>query len=231
MIKHKHAVFSWVIFFLVFWFVFICAHHLYQQRPLWNDEEAVFQSVQNFSAKEMFGRELMAFQVFPRAYLFVIQQFARLFDFAIWALRLPSFICMIAAFFLWLKIGRIAIKDRWQYLAFVMSWPAAGLMLYYSAELKQYSMDVLAAALFVLFLYRQEDLSRDKPKQYLLALIFLPVLGLFSHPAFFLAPLPLYNLVVLAMKQRKGWQHLAVYGLSFIVVLVLSYSLIPFNTS
>ena len=172
----------------------------------------------------MFGEPLGAFQVFPRVYLFIIQQFAKAFDFSLWSLRLPSFLCMMTGFVLWLKIARYGIKDPWQYLAFVCSWPASGMLLYYSAELKQYSMDVLAAAVFIFFLYHQERLQKNGRGRYAAVLALLPALGLFSYPAFFLALIPLYNLFRSAIKERPCRRYLAIYGLSLSTFLALSYS-------
>lgn len=223
MIRSEHKVFKLVIFIIAVWFIFLCSMHLVQQRPLWNDEECVFRSVKSFTPQQMFGQALVAFQVFPRLYLFSIQQFSQNFDFSRITLRLPSFICMIAAFLLWLKIARYGLKDRWQYLAFVCSWPASGMLLYYSAELKQYSMDALAAALFILFLYQQEGLERKRNKYYIPLLILLPALGLFSYPAFVLAMLPLYNLVLSVIRKKINWKYIAVYAMSLSVFVMLSY--------
>jgi len=223
MLKARYKIFLSVLFFVVAWYVFICSMHLYQQRPLWNDEIAVFESVENYSARKMFSQPLMAVQVFPRTYLYLIQQFSKAFDFSLWSLRLPSFICMITAFFLWLKIAQYGLKDRWQYLAFVFSWPASGMLLYYSAELKQYSMDVLVAALFILFLYNQENLQKNKARRYTLFLILLPSLGLFSYPAFIIAAVPMYNLIVAVTKEKKNFKYLCLYGCSFMTFAILSY--------
>jgi len=223
MVGQKNMNFTCIIGLIAFWYIFLCSMHLIQQRPLWNDEYAVFESVERYSPGQMFSKRLMAVQVFPRVYLFLIQQFSKVFDFSLWSLRLPSFLCMIAAFFLWLKIARRGFKDRWQYLAFVCSWPASGLLLYYSAELKQYSMDVLVGAVFILFLYNQGVLQKNKSNQYMLILILLPALGLFSYPAFILAMIPLYNLILSSLKERSCRKYLCIYSLSFLVFLTISY--------
>jgi len=198
--KQENKIFSSIIFLLACWFILLCSVHLFQQKPMWNDEIAVFESIKQFTVQQMFSQKLMAVQVFPRAYLFVIQQFSKMFDYSLWSLRLPSFICMILAFLLWLKIARIGIKDRWQYLAFVCSWIASGLLLYYSAELKQYSMDVLVAAVFIYFLYHQKKLQYKNDKRTVWILALLPVFGFFSYPAFLLMMLPLYNLALSSIK-------------------------------
>lgn len=223
MSKQGKKIFSLVIFAFACWYILLCSLHLYQQRPLWNDEQAVYESVENFSGQQMFTERLRAFQVFPRVYLFIIQQFSKVFDFSLFSLRLPSYICMIAAFLLWMKIARYSIKDRWQYLAFVCSWPASGMLLYYSAELKQYSMDVLVAAVFILFLYNQKNLRQNKSGRYMIALILMPALVMFSYPAFMMAMLPLYNLIVSSRRDRTCRKYLVVYVLSLMVFLTLSY--------
>jgi hypothetical protein len=223
MLKREPKIFSLAIFIIAIWYIFLCSLHLGYQRPLWNDEEAVFRSVETYSVQQMFSEPLLASQVFPRVYLFLIQQFSRLFDFSLLSLRLPSFICMIAAFFLWLKNASYGIKDRWQYLAFVCSWPASGLMLYYSAELKQYSMDTLLVAIFILFLYHQKSLQKKGGGRYMLFLILLPALGMFSYPAFIAAMLPLCNLILSSWREKESRKYLCVYGLSLLIFMITAY--------
>ena len=58
----QDKIFSLVIGILACWFIFLCSLHLIQQRPLWNDEIAVFESVERFSPDQMFNEKLMAFQ-------------------------------------------------------------------------------------------------------------------------------------------------------------------------
>lgn len=219
----KRRLFSLGITIIAVWYVLLCSLHLMQQRPLWNDEYAVFESVENYSVKQIFGQKLMAVQVFPRLYLFGIQQFSKIFDFALWSLRLPSFLCMMAAFFLWVRIARHTLKDPWQHLAFVAAWPASGLLLYYSAELKQYSMDTLCAAVFILFLLHQNDLKSKNQKRYLLSLLFLPMLGLLSYPVYIIAMIPLYNLVLASIKDKASFKYACVYGGSLAIFMTLSY--------
>jgi len=223
MLNEKCKKFSFLIFAIAGWYIFLCSLHLFQQRPLWNDEAVVFQSIERYSAKQIFGGPLMVSQVFPRLYLYTVQQFSKVFDFSLWSLRLPSFICMITAFFLWLKIARKNFKDKWQYLAFVASWPASGMLLYYSAELKQYSMDVLVTALFVLFLCHQKNWHQQKSSRYVMMLIGLPALGLFSYPGFFCATLVLYNLLLYSLKDRRSIKYLGVYLASLAVFFSVSY--------
>ncbi len=207
------------------WYLLLCLLHYLSDRPLWNDEACVFQSIQAFRPHEFFTQNLLAYQVFPRLYLLLIQKISQLFDFHLWALRFPSFVCMLAAFFVWLKIASYELKNRIEYLTFVLCWSASAVLIYYSAELKQYSLDVLASALYLGFLYHQEKLENSpKASRYLWVLILLPGLVLFSYPAYLFALLPLYNLFLSVQHNRRRLRFLMTYLSSFLVFGLLSYS-------
>jgi len=205
------------------WYVLLCTVHYFNQRPMWNDEECVFRSIQAFSAQDMFAKPLMAIQVFPRLYLYSIQSISRLFDFHLLSLRILPFLAMMSAFFIWIKLAGYEFKNKLDRLTFILSWPASALLIYYSAELKQYSMDVLTAAVFLLFLYNQERLEEDHKTLYGFILLLLPVLGMFSYTAFLFMGLPLYNLVLSARKNRFYIRFIAMYAVSFAVFVTTSY--------
>lgn len=142
-----------VFILIALWYVTACGVHYFSQRPLWNDELAVFDSIQDFYPSDFFTRELETFQVFPRLYLFYIQSFAKLFDNSVLSLRFFSLVCMMAAFAVWVRVARRELKNPLEFLAFVLCWAASAPLIYYSAELKQYSMDVLVSGIFMSFLY------------------------------------------------------------------------------
>ena len=62
---------------------------------------------------------------------------------------------MVLAFFVWLRIYRREEDRGVGYLLFILSWCGSHFMTYYAAEVKQYSGDVLVAALFTLFILSQ----------------------------------------------------------------------------
>jgi len=206
------------------WYLVLCTKHYFNQRPLWNDEEAVLESVQEYSPNQMFSQPLMAFQVFPRCYLFLIQQFSKQFDYHLLSLRFFAFLFMLSAFGVWLKIAKYEFREPFAYLTFVLSWCASAVLIYYSAELKQYSLDVFAASLFILFVYHQQRLQEHTNKWlYPIILILLPVFGLFSYPAFIMAMIPLYNLFIYGLRDRKRFKYFSIYSVSLIIVLLTSY--------
>ena len=163
----------------------------------------------------------MSLQVFPRVYLFFVQQFSRLFDFHILSLRFPSFVCMILAFFIWLKLAKYELKEKGKYLAFVLSWCASSMLIYYSSELKQYSMDVLMGALYLLFIYNEETIKNKK--FYPLIVMGLPFLGLFSYTAFFFCPIVFYNFLILSKKDKSYIRGMVIFTTIFLAALLISY--------
>lgn len=213
-----------VMFVLVTWYVALAAAHYFNQRPLWNDEACVFESIQYFNPRQMFTSPLRAVQVFPRVYLSLIQQFSGLFDFHLLSLRFFPFIAMLAAFWLWLKLARPALKTDPAYWTYIFSWAASVPLVYYAAELKPYSLDVLTGAVFMTFLYHEDNLRRRDDRKYKLILAALPALGLFSYPAFLFAMILLYNLGVSSLKDRSCRRHLGIFGISLAVFILLSYA-------
>ncbi len=212
------------IYFFIFWYILLCVVNYLNQRPLWNDEECVFLSLKSYTAKQMFSQQLMSLQVFPRVYLFFIQAFSRLFDFHILSLRFPSFVCMILAFFIWLKLAKYELKNKLEYLTFVLCWCASSMLIYYSSELKQYSMDVLVAALYLLFIYKLEEIKQKNNNfVYAFMLFALPFLGLLSYTAFFFPPIILYNFIVLSRTNKAYLKDIFVLGTAFGVSLAVSY--------
>lgn len=206
---------------LIGWFLIVVAAHYLSQRPLWNDEQCVFDSVEGYSVKRMFGDPLLRYQVFPRVYLFVIQQFSRVFDFHVLSLRFFSFAAMVAAFLIWVKISGYEMKRALERLLFIGSWAATGMLIYYGAELKPYSMDVFCGALFLLFIYNQEKLA--KREGYKVILFLLPALGLFSYPAYVFAGIVFYNFVVSAVADPKQRRWAVLFGGSLAGFAALSY--------
>lgn len=193
------------------WYVILCLLHWLNPRALWLDEYNVFRSVALFAPGDFFREELITTQVFPRLYLFLIHTVAQPFNFHVWSVRFLPFVSMVAAFFVWLKLAGYELKDRKNYFLFVLSWAASVPLIYYASELKQYSMDVLAGSLFLLFIYRGEELKAGSRVLYIAALSLLPFLALFSYPSFLFMGFPLYNLIRREEEGRFRNQCLLVY--------------------
>ena len=215
----------WVTLILVAWYVTLAAAHYFNQRLMWNDEACVFESIQYFEPRQMFTTPLRALQVFPRVYLFLIQQFSGLFNFHLLSLRFFSFVAMLTAFWLWLKLARPLLKADSAYWTYLFSWAASVPLVYYAAELKPYSMDVLAGAIFMTFLYHEDGLRARDARKYRFVLAALPALGLFSYPAFLFTLIVLYNLVHDFLKDKTRGKDLGIYAVSLAAFILLSYAI------
>jgi len=220
------TIFSVAILCAIAWYATNCFGHYMAQRPLWNDESCVFQSVEAFSAKEMFSQPLQALQVFPRTYLFVIQSFAKQFDYHLLALRFFPFVFMMGSFVMWLKIAAKEFDTKWEYLTFILTLSASAVMTYYSAELKQYSMDVFTASVFIWYLYNQENSVKAKNKGEGTSplLYVLPFFAFFSYITYFFLIFPLYNLFLHNRRGQCKFKPLIIYSCICAVVVILSYT-------
>jgi hypothetical protein len=205
-------------------YLFFALVHWFMQRPLWNDELAVLQSVISYTTQDMFSEPLRTLQVFPRAYLWCIQQVSAPFAYSTLSLRALPFLAMVAAFLIWAGNARWELKRDKLFFLFIFSWAASSFLVYYAAELKQYSGDVLVSALFILFLHRQKRLQENTPPLLYGGVIFaLPLLGFFSYPAFLFLVFPLWNLIR-DMREKPGLRSfLAGYILVCTAVVVCSY--------
>lgn len=174
--------------------------HLHNQRPLWNDEVCVLNNIVQLSAYDLFHRSLISDQAFPRLYLWLIQHWSMAFNYEPWSLRLLPFVCMAGAFILWMRIGISIWNNKIDRFNFALCWTASIPLIYYAAELKQYSMDVLVTAILV-------SLMLNVSKHHISAwwICLFPLLGLFSYPVYFLMFIP----VILLWSQRK---IMMVYG-------------------
>src|SRR3989338_8153066 len=102
----KRSFLSIAVFFLCCWYLLLCSVHYTRQRPLWLDEISFFKSVSTYETKDFFTKKLAVDQIFPRFYLSLIQKTSQPFDFSLLSVRFFSFVAMIAAFFIWVKVAQ-----------------------------------------------------------------------------------------------------------------------------
>lgn len=187
--------------FVAVYYVALCVRHLLSVRPLWLDESMVFESLKNFAPGDFFTQRLASGQIFPKFYLFLIQCISEPFALNLLSVRFLSFVMMLGAFVLWLKIAKYEFRDKALYLIYLLSWAASSQLVYYSAELKPYSMDVFVSGLFVLFLYNADKLLKERPPMYLGSIALLPFMGIVSYPAFLFYVFLAYHLMTIKVKK------------------------------
>ncbi|MBD3426578.1 MAG: hypothetical protein GF409_05050 [Candidatus Omnitrophica bacterium] len=208
----------------IVYFLFLCAVHYASGRPLWLDERSILENITLLSPLELLG-PLRHSQAFPHLYLFIVQTVSKAFEYNVYALRLVPFVLMALAFFTWLRLFRKEEGTNLNYMLFILAWCGSNLMSYYSAELKQYSGDVLIAALFAIFIIDQRsDLKHENFRPATaVKYLFMPALVLLSYTANFFVLIPLYNLLLNLRENRKTWPYLLIYTFSVGVFAGLSY--------
>jgi len=111
---------------------------------------------------------------------------------------------MLGAFWAWIKLYHLSLKDKGLVLLAIMSFVCSIRMSYYAAELKPYSMDVFVVALFGLFLNYQKGFQDRSPTTRLYVLSgLLPFLIFFSYAGVFVFWIISYNFLRLVGKNKK----------------------------
>ncbi len=192
-------------------FVLLCGAHLFSQRPLWLDEQFVFASLTTYSYEQIFG-PLKTQQAFPRLYLSVIKFISEPFQYHLVAVRLLSFIAMLTAFACWMKVYRRLIAHPLMLLIAVLSFVCSYRMVYYSAELKHYSMDVLSVVLYLVFFMLPTQAHKKSSPWFVLGSVCLPFTLFFSYSALFVFWILPLNFL-LSKQIRMFW-------LSFVFALI-----------
>ncbi|MBP9853735.1 MAG: hypothetical protein KBD53_02575 [Candidatus Omnitrophica bacterium] len=205
-------------------FIFLCLLHLFSQRPLWLDENFVYQNIIQSTSVQLFG-PLDTSQAFPRVHLCMVKWFSFLFDNHVVALRFFSFVFMTAAFLVWKRIYFSQIKENQTLVGLLLfSWVSSYWLVYYSAELKPYSMDVLTVGLYTLFFYFQNQFKDQAPSRLLwISSAFIPFLIFFSYASIFVLWIGVYNFLHLAFRNKKLIGVLILHGFISLVCLILFY--------
>ncbi len=207
----------------ILWFIFLCLLHYFSLRPLWLDENLVFKNLQELSFLEILG-PLRYTQTFPRVYLIIINFVAQGFDYNLLALRFLPLLSMLLAFFVWLRVYQQILLGKWQALLAIFSFASSYRIIYYAAELKPYSLDVLVAGLFCWYLICQKQLDDKAPsKSFILGTLFLPLTLVLSYSSFFLFWLVIYNFIFMIKKNNKAATLLAAYSFLCALLIIFVY--------
>ncbi|MCM8787972.1 MAG: hypothetical protein NC935_07995 [Candidatus Omnitrophica bacterium] len=206
-------------------FVFLCVFFYISQRPLWLDEKLILENIIKKPTFLLLG-PLENSQAFPRVYLILIKIFAQKLNYHILVLRFFPLISMLVAFFIWQRIYKTQFYLNFSYLLGVLSFLGSWRILYYSNELKPYSLDVLIVGCFVLYLINQKALYTKNQKLFIFLTLLLPFTILFSYASFFMFWLVFVNL----FKNRKNrtlallYIFLCLLFFAFVFYLDLQYS-------
>lgn len=184
-------------------FIGLCLLHYFSSRPLWLDESFILKNIQALDYQKLQG-PLQYSQAFPRTYLIAIKALAQNFDYSPFALRLLPLFSIIAAFFIWGGLFKRNLDIKWLFFLSLFAFSVSYYISYYSAELKPYSMDVLAVGVFCTYIIFQKNISHTKPSlKIIIATILLPLAILFSYGSLFVFWIVIYNYFFIVKANRK----------------------------
>jgi len=197
--------------------------HYFSFRELWLDETSIFNNLKNLSYPQLIG-PLKNCQAFPRAYLLLIKFFSERFNYSILSLRFFPLISMLLAFLIWIRIYRKIFSFSWKLVLALLSFAGSYALIYYSSELKQYSLDVLVYGVFVLYLIYQQNFQDKKPSlNFTISTFFLPFLIPLSYSSIFIFWVPAYNFLIMWRKNKQMKQILIIYTVLSILFCTLLY--------
>ena len=206
-------------------FIGLCLLHYFSQRPLWLDENFILGNISSSSYLQLFV-PLKDSQAFPRLYLVLVKFLAEVFHDHVLALRFLSLVFMTAAYGCWICIYQQHIKDRKIFLLALLSFACAYRLSYYGAELKPYSMDVLAIALHALYLDYQRRFAQDRATNVLwVGAVLLPVTLFFSYAAIFIGWIAGMNFIFLARNNQKLRLVTLVHLMSVMICFIIFYQI------
>jgi len=190
----------WAI--LLFGIAFRLEQYLYN-RSLWMDEAFLALNIIDRPFADLFG-QLSFNQAAPPGFLFVERLNVEVFGRSEYALRLFPLVCGIASIFLFLRVAQ-DILDRRAVLVSLFLFTIADGLVYYSSEVKQYSVDVAAILLF--YLAGLELRSRPlTPRPLILWGLVGSFVVWFSHAAAFAAAGVIIAIVVPELL-RRSWKR------------------------
>ena len=154
--------------------------------PLWEDEAFLAYNLSHRGFAELL-RPLDYIQVAPIGYLWTQRAVIEVFGFSEYSLRATALVAGIASLFLMRRVAKLTLLPREQLCAvafFAVSYP----MIRYSAEAKQYGLDLfLGLTLVWLFLEMRLRLPSSSRVRWVLGLFLVAAFGPFvSHPLVFL---------------------------------------------
>lgn len=152
-------------------------------RSLWLDEAYLANSILTYSFKQLLTTPLMHWQAAPPGFLLLQKTAVSLFGTSEYALRLVSLLAGLASIPLFYGVIRRCLGPTGQIIAMTM-FVTLDPLIYYSAEAKQYGLDVTIALAILIIALRFRECPASIGR--LLTLAAVGAINLFfSHPAVF----------------------------------------------
>lgn len=195
----------------------------FSNRSLWADEAALALNIIEKPIPELLFRPLQYNQASPPGFLFAEKGLVNLLGTGELILRLTPFVAGVLSLFLFYKIAKKWISFGAVPLA-LLFFAVSGRLIYYSAELRPYSADVLIAQLLFLMIFTME-MSGASFWRWILFSIGGVIAFWFSYPAVFTLASGGSCLLVDALRKKQPGRFLNLAGicLAWLTSFVIYY--------
>jgi hypothetical protein len=111
---------------------------------------------------------------------------------------------MLLAFFVWARIYSKEFSHKWHFLLALFSFASSYRLVYYAAELKQFSLDVLVMGIFCLYLvYQKKTMEKRLTGDFVILTLFLPLTIALSYAGLFIFWIVIYNFLFSTKKDSR----------------------------
>ena len=193
-------------------------------RSLWLDEAFLAESMLTYSFRQLATEPLLHWQAAPVGFLFLQKLAVSAFGTSEYVLRLVPLLTGLASVPLFAAIARRCLPPAGALVALAM-FVALEPLVYYTAEAKQYSIDVAVALAMVAASQRVLDSPNATGR--LLTLATLGAVAIFvSHPSIFMLASAGLLLLVVLLKARlaRATIFLTVVGVCWLALFVANYA-------
>lgn len=195
--------------------------------PAWSlrgDELAVTLNLLNRSMIDLISQPLEGEQAAPFGFVLLIKTLITLFGDSEYVLRLTAFVAGCVSVVL-MQTVLAKLSGRYGNLFALAAFAFGSYLIYYSAELKPYSSDVLLCLIFLLLFHNH--LSKETTAWDFLLLAVLGVLALcLSYPALFVLAAIGVTLVVHHWHDKRRLLWILLVGIAWAVTFLLMYFLL-----
>jgi hypothetical protein len=202
---------KWLPWIIICFGIVLRLYHYLANRSLWLDEAALALGTINTPFLQLL-EPLYNVQAAPIGFLMVERLIINIFGTSEYALRLFPFLCGIAALFLFYAVASRYLQPKSLPIALFL-FAFCPSLIYYSSEVKQYSVDVAIALLLYLV-----AIHIDRERLTIPHILFYGVIGAvavwFSHPSLFIL-ISIAIVLALSSLRRREYVKLRVLSIIF----------------
>ncbi len=198
---------------------------IFTVKPFWLDEWFIIYNLKFNRTDEIF-RDLDYSQQFPRILLYSINKFSGYFNYSYQALRIPSFVAMTAAIYIYIRISSKIYIDplnKWVTVLCILSFKTVS---QYFIQTKHYSFEILFAVLIIYqLIYITRAVKNHKIEvNYVISTLLIPV-GFFCSYTYPILIVPALVVLLIQIKIKSSYYIGIIPLVLSLISLLTAYSL------